>query len=196
MSDLPNRLKALEADLLAEPMRHFTYADLPFAVFSYPPDEEWTMRRELRMLETRLQNRGGFTVHRISLADLLWRAVEESEGLEEVVALERRRGYAEAQKQVALYLMHKDFRPLPELVAEELAAATSGPGRHLVFIVRTGALAPVFYKVSILLDQLKGKTDVPCVLFMPATGDALGLRFMGVAENEGRGSYHTKVYMD
>ena len=25
-------------------MQHYTYADLPFAVFSYPPDEEWTLR--------------------------------------------------------------------------------------------------------------------------------------------------------
>jgi hypothetical protein len=31
---------------------------------------------------------------------------------------------------------------------------------------------------------------------MPATTAGSSLRFMGIAENEGRGSYHTKVYAD
>jgi len=48
-----------------------------------------------------------------------------------------------------------------------------------------------------LLEQMKGRTRVPCVLFMPATGDDReGLRFMGFTVQEMRGSYHTKVYID
>jgi hypothetical protein len=43
---------------------------------------------------------------------------------------------------------------------------------------------------------MKGRTRVPCVLFMPAvTEGKASLRFMGIAENEGRGSYHTRVYV-
>ncbi|MBE9506716.1 MAG: DUF1788 domain-containing protein, partial [Chloroflexi bacterium] len=69
--------------------------------------------------------------------------------------------------------------------------------RHIAFIVRAGGLAPNIYRVSKLLDEMKGRTRVPCVLFMPATTEGrTSLRFMGIAENEGRGSYHTKVYAD
>lgn len=202
MSDLPERLRRLEGDLTAQPMRHFTYNDLPFAVFCYPPEDEWAMRRELSRLQTRLQQPPhGFTVHRISLADLLWQGVDEAEGLDEVARMEARQGFAAAQRQVQDNLSYvpprsSGPRPLARLLLAALAEATVGPGRHLAFIVRTAALAPAIYRVSILLDELKGHTHVPSVLFMPATTDAGGLRFMGVAENEGRGSYHTKVYMD
>jgi hypothetical protein len=77
-------------------------------------------------------------------------------------------------------------------LAERLAELD--PDRHLAFITRAAALTPNFYRVSKLLDEMKGHTQVPCVLFMPATTEGSSLRFMGIAENEGRGSYHTKVY--
>lgn len=194
MSELTARLKRLEDDLTAEPMRHYDHADLPFAVFCYHPEEEWTFRYEARLSQTRLEQKG-LVVHRISLARLLWRAVEESEGLDELVALEARRGFAAAQAQAQEYLTDPMWRPLPTLLIEALDKAPGKPGRHVAFILRAGALAPAFYRVSVLLDQLKGHTQVPSVLFMPAATDAGGLRFMGVAENEGRGSYHTKVYL-
>ena len=45
------------------------------------------------------------------------------------------------------------------------------------------------------LDTPKGKGG-RCVLFAPATTEGkASLRFMGIAQNEGRGSYHTKVYV-
>ena len=129
----------------------------------------------------------------ISLAALLWKAIENSEGIEAVVALERQSGFEEAQLQIQDYLSDPDWQPLPDLLAARLASLD--PDRHIAFIVRAGALAPNIYRVSKLLDEMKGRTQVPCVLFMPATTEgSASLRFMGIAENEGRGSYHTKVY--
>ena len=125
----------------------------------------------------------------------MWQAVDGSEGIEEVVALERRDGFEKAQDQMQDYLSDPDWCPLPDLLANRLAELD--PDRHLVFIVRAGALAPNIYRVSKLLDEMKGRTRVPCVLFMPATTEGnTSLRFMGIAENEGRGSYHTKVYAE
>jgi len=193
MSSLQERLETLEADLNASPMRHHVYNDLPFAVFCYPPQQEWEMRKALQLLGTRLDNHGSRKVTTISLADLLWRGIDESEGIEEIVALETDWGFEEAQRQIQDYLSDPDFRPLPELLAEELDKLD--PDQHIVFIVRAGALAPNMYRVSKLLDEMKGRTQVPCVLFMPATTEERSsLRFMGISENEGRGSYHTKVY--
>ncbi len=194
MPSLHDRVSTLEADLRASPMRHYIYHDLPFAIFCYPPAREWAMRHEIELLRTRLENDLRREVMTISLAELLWQAVEESEGLEEVAALEAREGFDAAQMQVQDYLSDPDWCPLRDLLAERLAALD--PDRHLVFITRAGALAPNFYRVSILLDEMKGRTCVPCVLFMPATTEGHSLRFMGIAENEGRGSYHTKVYAE
>jgi len=194
MSSLRERVKTLEADLKASPMRHCIYHDLPFAIFCYPPEQEWAMRREVDLLKTRLENDSNRQVAFVSLAELLWQAIDESEGIEAVVALEQQSGFEEAQLQIQDYLSDPDWRPLPDLLAERLASLN--PDRHIAFIVRAGALAPNIYRVSKLLDEMKGRTRVPCVLYMPATTEGRSsLRFMGIAENEGRGSYHTKVYV-
>ena len=191
---MKERVRTLEADLKASPMRHYIYHDLPFAIFCYPPEQEWAMRREVDLLKTRLENDTNRKVAFVSLAELLWRAVDESEGLEAVVELERREGFEAAQLQIQDYLSDPDWRPLPDLLAERLAELD--PDRHIAFIIRASALAPNIYRVSKLLDEMKGRTRVPCVLFMPATTERRSsLRFMGIAENEGRGSYHTKVYL-
>lgn len=191
---LKDRIRTLETDLKASPMRHYVYHDLPFAIFCYPPQDEWVMRNELRLLKTRLENELERKVVFISLADLLWRAIDETEGMEVVSELEEESGFDAAQLQVQDYLSDPDWRPLRDLLVERLSELDAS--KHLVFIVRAGALAPNLYRVSKLLDEMKGKTDVPCVLFMPATTEGSSLRFMGIAENEGRGSYHTKVYAD
>jgi hypothetical protein len=195
MSSLKERVKALEADLRVSPMplQYVTYRDLPFAIFCYAPSDEWAMRREIALLKTRLEKDTDHRVECISLAELLWHAVEQSEGIEAIGALEAQRGFDAAQVQVQDYLSDRIWHPLPGLLEARLA--TLDPNRHIAFAVRAGALAPSIYRVSKLLDEMKGKSRVPCVLFMPATTEGATLRFMGIAENEGRGSYHTKVYV-
>ncbi len=191
---IKERVRTLEADLKASPMRHYIYHDLPFAIFCYPPEQEWAVRREVDLLKTRLENDTNRTIAFVSLAELLWQAIDESEGIQAVAELEQRDGFEAAQLQIQDYLSDPDWRPLPDLLAERLAELD--PDRHIAFIVRAGALAPNVYRVSKLLDEMKGRTRVPCVLFMPATTEGRSsLRFMGIAENEGRGSYHTKVYV-
>jgi hypothetical protein len=192
---LKERIQRLESDLHAQPMRHYVYSDLPFAVFCYPPEQEWTMRREMRLLKTRLEKDTGRRIVLISLAELLWQAVDESEGMNALTQKERDEGFDAAQLQAYDYLSDSDWRPLPDLLAEKLQNLDAN--NDLVFIWRAGALSPDIYHVSTLLDQMKGRTRIPCVLFMPATSDdSDGLRFMGLAVEERRGSYHTKVYVD
>ena len=88
MSSLKERISQLEGDLRATPMRISAYHDLPLAILRYEPDQEWELRREARHLATRLGN-AGKEVRVISLAELLWEAIERSEGLDAVVELER-----------------------------------------------------------------------------------------------------------
>lgn len=195
MSSLKARIEQLEADLKASPMQHYIHNNLPFAIFCYDPGDEWRMRGEIGRLKTRLEQDTHRQIVMISLAALMWQSVEESEGIEEVAALEQRDGFEAAQRQVQDYLSDPEWRPLRDLLSERLDALD--PDRHLVFITRAAALAPNFYRVSKLLDEMNGRTRVPCVLFMPATSEGgASVRFMGIAENEARGSYHTKVYAD
>lgn len=195
MSSLKERIEKLEHDLSQRPLRHAIYSDLPFAVFCYPPEDEWQMRKQIQLLKTRLEQRTGRHIHFVSLADLLWQSVDESEGMQALVEMEVRQDFEAAQRQAYDYLSDPDWRPLPDLMEEKLKGLD--PERDLVFIERAGSLAPDIYRVSTLLDQMKGKTRVPCVLFMPATSDdSEGLRFMGISAQERRGSYHTKVYID
>ncbi len=194
MSSLKERVEKLEHDLTQRPMRHSIYSDLPFAVFCYPPEEEWRMRGELQRLKTRLEQKVGRHVHFVSLADLFWQSIDQAEGMQALTEVEITQGFDVAQKQAYDYLSDPDWRPLPDVLAEKLEGLDAE--HDLVFIERAGALAPDVYRVSTLLDQMKGRTRVPCVLFMPASSDeGDGLRFMGLAVQERRGSYHTKVYI-
>lgn len=195
MSSLRKRVRTLEADLRATPMQHYIYSDLPFAIFCYPPPHEWLMRAEIERLKTRMEEATDREIVYVSLAELMWQAIDESEGLEVLSKMEARSGFEKTQLQIQNYLSDPDWRPLPDLLASRLDQLD--PQRYIAFIVRTSALAPNIYRVSKLLDEMKGRTRVPCVLFMPATTEGQSsLRFMGIAEDEGRGSYRTKVYVN
>jgi hypothetical protein len=84
-----------------------------------------------------------------------------------------------------------DYSPLVGLVAARLPGDPD-PLRDIVFILRTGALFPMCRTFS-LLEQLKGRVQVPTVLFYPGDLDgAAGLRFMGVLDAEH--NYRPKIF--
>src|SRR5829696_9484784 len=187
MSSLSTDIRRLEEDLTANPIRISAYHDLPFAILRYDAEEEWDLRREARRLAVRLGNVGK-RVHTISLANLLWEAIEDCEGLEAVVELERERGFEVAQQQVTTYLSDPDWRPLPDLLAEYLEPLD--PERDIAFLVRGSAMAPAIYHMSRLLDEMQGRTQVTTILFYPGTLDGTtGLRFMGLKSREAMGNY-------
>ncbi len=189
---LSDRIDHLEADLKATPPRISVYHDLPFAILRYDPDEEWELRKQLKLLATRLRD-AGKEVETISLAELFWRAIDESEGVQAVVELERERGFEAAQEQVSVYLSDKDWKPLPNLLTDRLRSLD--PRKHVAFLVRAGALAPASYHVSKLLDEMKGKTMVTTVLFYPGGIEGThALRFVNLPDREAMGNYRVKIY--
>ena len=191
-SSLPERLRLLESDLLADPPRISAYSDLPCALFRYDPTAEWDMRGELRKLKTRLEN-AGKRVHLVSLAEFLWEAIDKSEGLAPVVQLERERGWEAAQEQVAAYLSGQVVFHLPSAILDRLSALD--PKRDIGLVWRDGALAPGFYLLSKLVNEWTGKLSVPTVLFFPGTAEAGELRFMGLVGRESAHSYRVKTYV-
>jgi len=192
MLSLKDRLELLEHDLLAEPPRISVYHDLPFAILRYDPQQEWELRREARLLVTKLTNAGKH-VHTVSLAELLWQAIDSTEGLEAIVALERQRGFEAAQRQITTYLSDRDWRPLPDLLVECLGPLD--PAKDIAFILRTAAMAPAIYHMSKLLDEMHGRTRVTTILFYPGTLEGTtGLRFMDLQDREATGNYRVKIY--
>lgn len=191
MSDLEYRLKqVLEPILeLKDPRERLSaYHDMPYALFRYHPAEELDLRKQVALLETRLTQKGK-NVQRISLAECLDEAMRSQRPLEEWFTAEREQGVETVVETVHSVLA--DYMPLVELVAARLPE-NPDPLRDLVFILRTGALFPV-YRTFSLLEQLKGRVHVPTILFYPGDLDgAAGLRFMGVLDAEH--NYRPKIF--
>ena len=192
MSSLKERIELLESDLKAVPPRFSVYHDLPFAILRYDPADEWELRREVMLLATRLVSMGK-EVHIIPMSEFLWRAIEETEGLDAIAELERERGYLAAQDQLTTYLSDRDFRPLAQLLAERLNQYD--PGKTVAFLTRVAAMAPGIYHMSKLLDLMQGKTRVTTILFYPGSIEGTtGLRFMDLKDRDALGNYRVKIY--
>jgi len=191
MSDLDHRIKnVLEPMLeLPEPRDQISaYHDMPYALFRYDPEEEFELRKQVTLLETRLTQKGKH-IKRISLAECLDEAMRSQRPLEEWFAAEREQG-VETIVDTAHSVL-SEYTTLVELVASRMPEDPD-PLRDLVFILRTGALFPV-YRTFSLLEQLKGRVNVPTILFYPGDLDgAAGLSFMGVLDAEH--NYRPKIF--
>jgi len=161
---------------------------MPYALFRYDPGEEYELRKQVTMLETRLSQKGK-RIKRISLAECLDEAMRSQRPLEEWFTAEREQGVETIVDTIHAVL--SEYAPLVELVAARMPEDPD-PLRDIVFIVRTGALFPV-YRTFSLLEQLKGRVLVPTILFYPGELDgAAGLKFMGVLDAEH--NYRPKIF--
>lgn len=194
MQSVKNRLQELEHDLLSDPIRISVYHDLPFAIFHYSPELEFQFRPEIGRFKTRLENQGK-KVKVISLAELLWFSVKENDTIENIIENERKFGFQRQSEVINTYLSDEDFTPLPQMVLERMTECQ--PDTDVAFLVRAGAMAPNLYRMSILLNELHGKTMVPTILFYPGIkeGEAQ-LRFMGMEGRDAisRSNYRVKIY--
>jgi hypothetical protein len=166
-----------------------SYDNMPYAIFRYDPEDEFTVRQELDLLQTRLEQEGK-RVTTISLADCLQEALEAT-GLtpSRIAQAERQTGVGKMVETIHAVISKR--QPLDDVVAEKIPSDAE-PTRDVVFITRAGALFPM-YRTSSLLEQLKGKVHVPAVLFYPGHLDgAAGLSFMGVLDAEH--NYRPKIF--
>lgn len=191
MSEFEQRLKQnLEPILeLEDPRQRISaYHDMPYALFRYDPDDEFELRKQVDLLETRLSQKGK-RIKRISLAECLIEAMISQNPLEEWYDAEREQGVETIIETVHSVL--SEYCPLVDLVAAKMPNDPD-PMRDIVFILRTGALFPI-YRTFSLLEQIKGRVHVPTVLFYPGDLDgAAGLRFMGVLNAEH--NYRPKIF--
>ncbi len=192
MKDWKKRLvKQLEAALKQTDPRPAisAYHDMPLAIFRYPPEEEFAVRQETALLRTRLEQ-AGKRVTSISLSACMNEALE-AEGLSAEALANAEMSVGLEATIETVHQVLSEYRPLDDLVASRIPG-DADPLRDLVFIVRAGALFPI-YRTSSLLEQLKGKVHVPAVLFYPGELDgAAGLRSMGIIDAEH--NYRSKIF--
>jgi Domain of unknown function (DUF1788) len=191
MNSLEDRIKHVLEPVLELPdprERMSAYHDMPYAIFHYKPDDEFELRKQVTLLETRLTQKGKH-VKRVSLAECLDEAMCSQRSLNEWFAAEREQGIDTLVETVHSVL--SEYLPLVDLVAKRMPSKPD-PLHDICFILRTGALFPV-YRTFSLLEQLKGRITVPTVLFYPGNLDgAAGLSFMGVLAAEH--NYRPKIF--
>lgn len=192
MSSLIEQVKVLEDDLSSDELKISPYHDMPFAIFRYDPELEFEMRREIKHLSNRLKNKGK-KVHIISLADIFYDAIEKEGGKELIIEEEKEYGFLMAQKSLNTILSDSEYCPIAETLKEKLK--NMDKEKEMVFLTRAGIFAPEIYKISVLLDEMHGKTYVPIILFYPGKVESqTGLKFMNLSKRETYGSYHVKIY--
>ena len=180
MTDWKDRLtRQLEPILMRSDPRPAisAYHDMPYAIFRYPPQDEFAVRQETALLRTRLQQ-AGKRVTSISLSACMYEALE-AEGIDTATLAEAERTVGLEATIETVHQVLSELQPLDDLVAASIPD-DAHPLRDIAFVVRAGALFPI-YRTSSLLEQLKGKVQVPAVLFYPGELDGVaGLQFMGV----------------
>ena len=165
------------------------YDNMPYAIFRYPPEDEFAVRAEVSMLQIRLEL-SGKKVTRISLAECMAAALKAEEMSFEALAKQEK----SLGLEIVIDTVHNvldEYQPLDQLVLQRMPPSAD-PTRDIVFIIRAGSLFPI-YRTSSLLEQLMGTIQIPAVLFYPGDLDgAAGLRFMGILVAEH--NYRPKIF--
>ncbi len=191
LDPMPRRITGDLEPILALPdprPKISAYHSMPYAIFRYDPKDEFELRAQVGMLQTRLEQRGK-RVTRISLAECLDVAMRAERALEDWFQVEREMGTDTVVDTVHDVL--SDGGLLERLVTERMPL-DADPLRDVVFILRTGALFPV-YRTFTLLEQLHGQVTVPTVLFYPGDLEGpAGLQFMGVLQAEH--NYRSRIF--
>lgn len=177
-----------------------TYQGVPFALFVYRPTAELELRREVALLSTRIETETARRVHVISMADLVDEAIKTAFPPDGKALFDAERSFASdpneeperrlERLQGQMEQLLSDVVPVPTMIQRRVKDLE--PERDILFLVRIGALFPV-YRASSLLENLMGEIRVPTILFYPGERSGTNsLRFMDSLE--AIHSYRCKIY--
>lgn len=205
---LETRIDSLKKDLLNPGGPAIsTNRNYPFAIFHYPPQEEFKMRAQLVELLDSLRNQG-WTVLNVDLFAVLldYLAEQEDGDLIDALIKEEKLQYRAGREDFAMPLnvLHnsldiflKDPDGYPGAVFARIMeitehAGVSGESKTVVFLSRIGALYP-FYRTSSLLRFLDQGVRVPTIVLYPGILTENGcLSFMG--EMDADRDYRPRIY--
>ncbi|HEX8084857.1 MAG TPA: BREX protein BrxB domain-containing protein [Solirubrobacteraceae bacterium] len=159
-----------------------THAGASFVLYVYPPKDEWRVRRDLNDLRLWLEARG-VTCVSISLAELMWEALEAGGWYADLVAAERDQPGDPSVLHDVVRSVAEVLRQPPTLADRVIERLADAPEGCVVFLYRAGALYPAF-RTSALLEDLQGRLSRPVVLLYPGRQvGSHGLSFMDRCES-------------
>ena len=164
------------------------YHDMPYALFRYDPEDEFDLRKQVTLLETRLSQKG----KRVK-SDLARGVPGRGNALTAAArGVVRRRSANRASRRLSRPFMRSCPSTRRSLTSSPRACRRT-PTRCATSSSFCGPAPLPVYRTFSLLEQLKGRVDVPTVLFYPGDLDgAAGLRFMGVLDAEH--NYRPKIF--
>lgn len=193
-SSLDEALKSLERDITGDRSSIAAQSGIPFAILRYAPAEEFRARRLLRLFAHSLEQQHHQHVAFISVSRLVWNAVRETDGVDYLFETEREGGGTlAAQDDIKGRLIPGEPQALAKQIIDLLDGFPSQP--DVLFLVRTGGLAPHIYRSSTLLNELhKLGLTTPTILCYPGSAVVgTDLRFYDLPGGEGLGAYNYRV---
>lgn len=158
---LPNSIRQVADAIVA--FHSKPVGDGPYQIYQYLPPHEYRVRRDLLDLSVWLEAKGINCVA-VSLADLFWRAIEESGRLAAIISAEKDGGQAGLSD--AVESIGNLLRRAPSLADRIVATVDQVSTKSAVFLYRAGALYPAL-RTSGLLDELLGRVRLPVTLLYP-----------------------------
>jgi hypothetical protein len=150
--------------------------EAPYLLYVYPPHVEFEVRRDLGDLRLWLEARD-IRCMAISLADLMWEALDEW-GMESLFEAERAAQGNPAELERVYESVGEILNQPPTLPDRVLAALEDADDHTAAFLYRAGSLYPA-YRTSTLLDDLRSRLNIPVTLLYPGRlVGSYGLRFM------------------
>lgn len=178
----------LEKDLNSPELKISDSHDWPFAIFQYEPKDEILIRKQIKLLKSRLKNKN---IIEISLADIFWDRLKKID-LNRLFASEKEHGLERTIDTIHSVLSDDENEEgaIEDLIEKKLTEEY--PLNTIIFLTRVGVLFPV-YRTSAILENLYQKIKMPTILFYPGTKVAShGLKFMGLTEPNY--NYRGKIY--
>jgi hypothetical protein len=192
-SSLDEALQSLEKDLTGSHSSIAAQSGIPFAILRYAPTEEFVARRMLRLFAHSLEQHHHRRAVFVSVSRFVWDAVRETDGTEYLFETECQDGVLAAEDDIHGRLTPGESSALAQKIIRHLNSFSPKP--DVMFLVRTGGIAPHIYRSSALLDELhKAGLTTPTILCYP--GSALAgtdLRFYDLPSGEGLGAYNYRV---
>jgi hypothetical protein len=144
----------------------------PIFYFVYPPELMLDLKKHLQPWTTKIEETG-LKVERISLADILWKTVDESGRWDIWLGLE-----AEADADQVNEAVRDVLRQGNALVERVTEAITSTPDGTVVLLTEAELLHP-YFRTRTIESYLHDKVKTPTVIFYPGRRSGqYGLHFL------------------
>lgn len=143
------------------------HSGVPFVICPYDKEEHKDVAQVIKKLNQEIDN---YTLEIINMEQLIFDIIEENEGIEEIIELEK------TEKDINL------VEELGELILEDIRSYFISKAKEIgtngrIFVTRVGASA-IYFNFIRLLSYLEGRVHIPVVFFYPGKHDKYSVNLL------------------